>query len=161
MKKIIGLVLVSLMAFTNVAAADGIYYVVRHAEKQEGDNPILTEKGLKRAAHIVGMLKDENISRVFSTETYRTVMTATPMATKRGLAVELFNTDDLAGFADMLKALDGTFLIVAHSSSTPDLASLLSGTKQPKLDESDFEQIFKVVIKGDEATLTQSTTTFE
>jgi hypothetical protein len=60
----------------------------------------------------------------------------------------------------MLKSLNGTFLIVAHSSSTPDLASLLSGTKQPKLEETDYEQIFKVVIEGDKATLTQFQTTF-
>lgn len=160
MRKLIGLIMVSLLAMTHFAHADGTYYVVRHAEKQDGDNPILTKKGMKRAAHIVAMLKDEPISRVFSTETYRTVMTATPMAADRGVAVELFSTDDLDGFADMLKGLQGTFLIVAHSSSTPDLASLLSGTKQPKLAETDFEQMFKVVIEGDKATLTQFQTTF-
>lgn len=160
MKKIIGLIVITVLGMVSVAQADGTYYVVRHAEKQDGDNPILTEKGVKRAAHIVGMLKNEPISRVFSTETYRTVMTATPTAADRGVAVELFTTDDLDGFANMLKGLDGTFLIVAHSSSTPDLASLLSGTKQPKLAETDYEQMFKVVIKDGKATLTQFQTTF-
>ena len=160
MKKIIGLILASYLVLTSCAHADSTYYVVRHAEKQDGDNPILTEKGVKRAEHIVEMLKNEPISRVFSTETYRTVMTATPTAADRGVAVELFSTDDLEGFSNMLKGLNGTFLIVAHSSSTPDLASLLSGIKQPKLSETDFEQMFKVVIEGDKATLTQFQTTF-
>lgn len=161
MRKFVGLVFVALLAFTGVAHADGTYYVVRHAEKQAGDNPILTHKGIKRAAHIAGMLKGEPIVEVYSTPTYRTIMTATPTAANKGLEVILFDTTDLAGFAEMLKAKSGTYLIVAHSSSTPDLASLLSGTAQPKLAETDFEQIFKVVIEGGVATLTQSTTTFE
>jgi len=165
MKKIF-VVILAVVCFAVPAFADGTYYVVRHAEKQAtdlsgGDNPVLTQKGVKRAAHIVSMLKNEPIEAVYSTETYRTVMTATPTAADRGLAVQLFSTDDLAGFADKLKAMDGTFLIVAHSSSTPDLASLLSGTTQPKLAETDYEQLFKVVIKDGAATLTQTTTTFE
>jgi phosphohistidine phosphatase SixA len=160
MKKIF-VVILAVVCFAVPAFADGTYYVVRHAEKMDGDNPVLTQKGVKRAAHIVSMLKNEPIKAVYSTETYRTVMTATPTAADRGLAVQLFSTDDLAGFADQLKAMDGTFLIVAHSSSTPDLASLLSGTTQPKLAETDYEQLFKVVIKDGVATLTQTTTTFE
>lgn len=165
MKKLILLVLTAMMAMVSVAHADGTYYVVRHAEKQAtdltgGDNPMLTEKGIKRAAHIVSILKNEKIDAVFSTETLRTVQTATPTAADQGLEVQPFSTDDLEGFANMLKTMNGTFLIVAHSSSTPDLASLLSGTKQPKLDESDYEQMFKVVIKDGKATLTQFQTTF-
>ena len=137
------------------------YYVVRHADKQDGDNPMLTAKGVKRAAHIAKMLKDEPIITVYSTETNRTIMTATPTAADKGVAVELFSTDDLEGFATHLKSKDGTMLIVAHSSSTPDLASLLSGVKIPKLDETDFEQLFKVTITDGVASLKKMTTTFE
>lgn len=165
MKKIIGLIVITVMGMVSVAQADGTYYVVRHAEKQAtdltgGDNPMLTEKGVKRAAHIVSILKNEKIDAVFSTETLRTVQTATPTAADRGLEVQPFSTNDLEGFANMLKSMDGKFLIVAHSSSTPDLASLLSGTKQPKLAETDYEQMFKVVIKDGKATITQFQTTF-
>lgn len=166
MKKLFAAIFMVLMAMPAAIAADSTYYVVRHAEKQAtdlsgGDNPVLTEKGVKRAAHIVSMLKDVPIDGVYSTETYRTVMTATPTAAARGLVVKLFTTDDLEGFAQQLKAMSGTYLIVAHSSSTPDLASLLSGTDQPKLDESDYEQLFKVEITDGEATLTKMVTTFE
>jgi hypothetical protein len=73
----------------------------------------------------------------------------------------LFNTDDLDAFAATLKAQEGTFLIVAHSSSTPDLASLLAGIKIPKLEETDFEKMFKVVITDGKPMLTKMTTTFE
>lgn len=150
---------IGLTPLTQVFAAT--YYVVRHAEKQDGDNPMLTAKGIKRAAHIAKMLKDVPIIAVYSTETNRTIMTATPTAADKGVAVELFSTDDLDGFAAHLKSKNGIMLIVAHSSSTPDLASLLSGVKIPKLDEMDFEQLFKVTIMGGVANLEKMTTTFE
>ena len=107
------------------------------------------------------MLEGVPINAVYSTETYRTVMTATPTAADRGLEVKLFSTEDLDAFSNELKAMDGTFLIVAHSSSTPDLASLLSGVSIPKLEETDYEKLFKVVITGGEAKLTKMVTTFE
>ncbi len=166
MKKIFLAISLVFALTASAIAADSTYYVVRHAEKQAtdlsgGDNPVLTQKGVKRAAHIVTILKDEKINAVYSTETYRTVMTATPTAAARGLEVKLFSTDVLAEFAEKLKAMEGTYLIVAHSSSTPDLASLLSGENLPKLDESDYEQMFKVEITDGVATLTQFQTTFE
>jgi len=163
MKKILAaMIAVSvLMISTATQAAESIYYVVRHAEKMDGDDPLLTAKGLRRAAHISGMLKDAPIKAIYSTLTNRTIMTATATAADKGIAVQLFSTDDLSGFADALKAQIGVFLIVAHSSSTPDLASLLSGTKQPKLAETDFEQLFKVTITDGDAVLAKMVTTFE
>lgn len=162
MKKILIFVLGVFVFGTTLAQAfESTYYVVRHAEKQDGDNPVLTTKGVKRAAHIVGMLEGEPIKAVYSTETYRTVMTATPTAADRGLEVRLFSTETLEQFSNELKAMDGTFLIVAHSSSTPDLASLLSGEAIPKLEETDYEQLFKVVITDGQAVLTKMVTTFE
>ena len=160
MKKIISAFLVVFLIVPAALAADSTYYVVRHAEKMDGDNPVLTQKGVQRAAHIAGMLKDAPLKAIYSTDTNRTIMTATATAAAKGLAVELFSTDDLQAFADKLKAMDGTYLIVAHSSSTPDLASLLSGTTQPKLDESDYEQLFIVTITDGAASLEQTTTTF-
>ncbi len=146
---------------TVTQAAESTYYVVRHAEKMDGDDPLLTAKGLRRAAHISDMLKGAPIKAIYSTDTNRTIMTATATAADKGVAIELFSTDDLSAFADMLKTREGTFLIVAHSSSTPDLASLLSGEDIPKLDESDYEQMFKVVITDGRAVLTKMKTTFE
>ena len=154
-------VILVVISFSGYAFADGTYFVVRHAEKQGGDNPVLTQRGVKRATHIMNILKNEPIKAVFSTETYRTVMTAMPTAAYRELPIILFSTDDLSGFSKKLKAMDGTFLIVAHSSSTPELASLLSKVPLPKLDEMDFEQLFKIVIKDGNSILTKMTTTME
>ena len=163
MKKNTLIILAALMMAipAGAQAFESTYYVVRHAEKMDGDDPLLTAKGLRRAAHIAAMLDSTPIKRVYSTMTHRTIMTATVTAAAKGVAIEPFSTDDLATFAEKLKAQEGVFLIVAHSSSTPDLASLLSGVKIPKLDESDYEQMFKVTITDGEPVLEKMTTTFE
>ena len=148
-------------ASVTVQAAESTYYVVRHAEKMDGDNPMLTAKGVSRAAHVANMLADAHIKAIYSTQTNRTIMTATGTTVAKGVAVQLFSTDDLETFSEQLKSQEGTFLIVAHSSSTPDLASLLSGTKQPKLEETDFEKLFKVTIKEGVASIEVLLTTFE
>ena len=159
-RKIFTVILV-IISLAGHAFADGTFFVVRHAEKQDGDNPVLTQQGVKRATHIMKMLKNEPIKAVFSTETYRTVMTAMPTAADHELPIVLFSTEDLPDFAKKLKAMDGTFLIVAHSSSTPELAALLSKIPLPKLDEMDYEKLFKVVTKNGNSKLIKMITTLE
>ncbi|MBL4602619.1 MAG: histidine phosphatase family protein [Emcibacteraceae bacterium] len=162
MKKIfLSILAICCLLVPALAQAESTYYVVRHAEKMAGDDPLLTSKGLRRAAHISGMLADVSIDGVYSTQTNRTLMTATVTAASKGVTVEIFSTDDLGAFAAMLKKREGTFLIVAHSSSTPDIAALLSREEIPKLDEDDFEKLFKVVITDGVAELEVLTTTFE
>ena len=60
-------VILVVISFSEYAFADGTYFVVRHAEKQGGDNPVLTQRGVKRATHIMNILKNEPIKAVFST----------------------------------------------------------------------------------------------
>ena len=47
-------------------------YMVRHAEKEKGDDPALTDNGKKRAERLAKLLKNENVVKVYSTETRRT-----------------------------------------------------------------------------------------
>ena len=163
MKKIfLSLLILGLFGLAPAATAfESTYYVVRHAEKQGGDDPLLTAKGLRRAAHIAAMLKDVTLDQIYSTDTNRTIMTATPTAANKGIAIEMFSTDDLESFAAMLKTKEGIFLIVAHSGSAPETASYLSGIQIPELDETDYEKLFKVVITDGKPTLVLMETTFE
>ena len=46
-------------------------YMVRHAEKEKGDDPALTDNGKKRAERLAKLLKNENVVKVYSTETRR------------------------------------------------------------------------------------------
>lgn len=162
MKKIfLFLVTVCVLSVPGVLQAESTYYVVRHAEKMAGDDPLLTAQGLMRAEQLAVRFRDVDFGAIYSTNTNRTIMTATPTAAEKGMAVEIFSTDDLGAFAAMLMKREGTFLIVAHSSSTPDTAALLSGVDIPKLDEADFEKLFKVTITDGNAELEVLTTTFE
>ena len=47
-------------------------YLVRHAEKISGEDPLLTAGGNKRAGDLMRALKDKNIKRIYVTEYKRT-----------------------------------------------------------------------------------------
>jgi len=55
-------------------------YLVRHAEKQKGSDPMLTEAGEERALKLLSILKDQGVDAVYSTPYNRTKSTAAPTA---------------------------------------------------------------------------------
>ena len=57
-------------------------YIVRHAEKSivPADDPHLLPEGIQRAEALKDFLKNKNIGYIFSTNTNRTVETATPLS---------------------------------------------------------------------------------
>ena len=63
---------------------DTTIYLVRHAEKQAGDNPDLTVVGRARADILSRELQDAGLTEVWSTDTIRTIETAKPTATRAG-----------------------------------------------------------------------------
>ena len=61
-------------------AAPTTVFVVRHAEKGEGDNPSLTAAGLARAEGLARALRSAGVDAVYSTDLCRTAQTADPTA---------------------------------------------------------------------------------
>lgn len=153
MRKLIGLVLVMLL-FAAVAQSKSIY-LIRHAEKLDdgSKNPVLTIKGQQRAQNLSGILSHAGITQVYATDYHRTQMTAKPLADYLGIEVTLYNPSKLQAFAEQMKVQDESVLIVGHSNTTPELTHLISGKPVIKLEESDFDYIFQVVIKGGQTTL--------
>ena len=74
------LLLLLVPAFT--ARAELIVVIVRHAEKASGksDDPSLSEAGRARAEILLRILRDSEISAIFTTEFKRTKETAAPIA---------------------------------------------------------------------------------
>ena len=105
-------------------------YLVRHAEKEAGEDPRLTAAGEERAQHLRKLLSGKRLSAVYSTQTQRTQMTAEPTAQDHQLDVQAYDPGDLAGFADELKHKHQgeSILVVGHSNTTPALVNALSKT---------------------------------
>lgn len=131
-------------------AASATFYLVRHAEKEAGSDPMLTAEGELRAERLAGLMETADVESIWSTFTNRTLLTAEPTAISLGLQVQSYNADDLAGFADILKARGGVTLVIGHSNTTPVLAAALTGRDEgPWFDESDYETLIRVDVNAE------------
>lgn len=124
---------------------DTVYYLFRHAEKlADSPDPGLTEDGQARAEKLAAMLKDEGVTRIFSSNYKRTRDTVGPLAEATGVEVEIYDPRDLPGFADQLREMDGVIIISGHSNTTPELTALLSGYATEPMEESEYDRFYMV-----------------
>jgi broad specificity phosphatase PhoE len=134
-----------------VASADAKFiYLTRHAEKSAtGSDPVLTPDGVTRANNIAATLRKSGITSIYSSNTVRTRQTAQPLATLSNLAVQTYDSNQLAAFAQQLRALPGNTLVVGHSDTTPELIRLLSGDVVPAIAETEFDRLYQIAIGQD------------
>lgn len=124
-------------------------YLVRHAEKQTGDNPALTDAGQTRANTLADLLSDKGLTEIYSTDYKRTLQTAAPIAERTRLEVKLYDASDLEAFAEVLKAKQGVILVVGHSNTTPPLAAALGGAPGTPIDEStEYDRLYVIDLTG-------------
>ena len=124
-------------------------YLVRHAEKQTGDNPALTDAGKARADTLAEILSDKGLTEIYSTDYKRTLETAAPIAEQTRLEVQLYDASDLDAFAEILKSKQGVLLVVGHSNTTPPLAAALGGDPGTPIDEStEYDRLYVIDLSG-------------
>ena len=132
-------------------SADFTLYLVRHAEKQvDSKDPSLTYCGEQRAKQLASILSKTTIEQVYSTSYKRTMQTANPTAKKHNVSVKLYSPADLEQFSTLLRQYQKDALVVGHSNTTPQLASILSGEKVAPLTEKDYQMLYQIqFIKGE------------
>ena len=142
--------LVSAACMSSPPPPETLIYLVRHAEKQTGDDPSLTAEGLARAEELALTLKHAGITQIYSTDTARTRQTAAPLAAALSLPVELYDASDLPAFANQLTAQTGTILVVGHSNTTPPLVEFLGGDPGTEINElGEFDRLYVLHISGE------------
>jgi len=137
---LITLCFISISAF---AAPDQIL-LLRHAEKQAGKDPSLTDRGKQRAIWLADFLSEYQPNKLFTTDYKRTKETLAPLAKKQQITVVIYNPRELSAFAEKLKKLNGTIVVAGHSNTTPKLAGLLTGKKYKQFDEKEFDSYFEI-----------------
>jgi broad specificity phosphatase PhoE len=129
------------------ALPDTTIYLVRHAEKQAGDDPDLTVVGRARADILSQELQDAGLTEIWSTDTKRTVSTAKPTSMRTGLPVQIYDAGRQAAFANRLKTTPGTMLVVGHSNTIPDLVGLLGGKPgAPIVEATEYDRLYVVTV---------------
>ena len=135
--------------------------LVRHAETAavtgEGRDPELAAAGSERAAELIHVLGEVDISAVYSTPFKRTRNTAQPIADHLGVEVQVI--EPTATFvADMAKILrtdhEGeVVLVVSHSNTVPAIIDALGGGPYEQLGHDEYDDLFVVTISDGRTTV--------
>jgi broad specificity phosphatase PhoE len=140
--------IIALFFFSNLSIADNTVYLVRHAEKLiiDGEhNPDLNAIGQFRALNIAKQLSQVGITDIYSTQYHRTLQTAKPLADFLNLEIKDYDPRNLEEFAEQIKSIKGTILIVGHSNTTPMLTSLISGKTVKPIAENEYDNLYQVI----------------
>jgi phosphohistidine phosphatase SixA len=128
-------------------------YLVRHAEKQSGTDPELTDAGKKRAGDLMRTLQNKKVQRIYVTQFKRTQITGDSMRLQLGIdtvhyqadenGIDLFNK--IAAHGDFNKSI----LIIGHSNTVPDYIKKLGVANYPQanIGDTEFDNLFKVYYK--------------
>ena len=154
--KVFIIILINLGFLVPAFSADYTLYLVRHAEKQTDSNdPSLTYCGQQRALQLASILSKTPIEQVYSTSYKRTMQTANPTAKKHNTSIKFYSPSDLEQFSTLLKHYQKNALVVGHSNTTPQLASLLSGKEIAPLTEKDYQMLYQIQFINEEVVLTE------
>jgi broad specificity phosphatase PhoE len=113
-----------------------VVLIVRHAEKaSDADDSPLTDAGTTRAQSLIGVVKNTNVSAIYTTQFRRNHDTAKPLSERTGVAVtempvDLQNPGDYGKklAKDILEKHAGqTVLVVGHSNTVPLIIDALTG----------------------------------
>jgi phosphohistidine phosphatase SixA len=128
-------------------AATTIVYVVRHAEKIDNSaDAALSPAGIERARLLARVLADVPLAAVYHTKYARSRETGRPTAQARG--VPLIEINQRAELAAQLRATPAgkSALVVGHSNTVPEILAALGATGDFPVEESEFDNLFVVVL---------------
>ena len=131
MKKLVVLLVILFCSLSSFAQEVSTYYLVRHAEKDLSDktnsNPELTDLGHQRALRWSSVFENVTFDAVYSTNYLRTIATAKPTASAKGLEIQFYNPRELYSKDFQQETLGKTVLVVGHSNTTPQFVNAILG----------------------------------
>ncbi|MDA7427154.1 phosphoglycerate mutase family protein [Primorskyibacter aestuariivivens] len=121
-------------------------FLIRHAEKEMGDDPALTEAGRIRATRWALMLEQAGINAVITTDARRTQETGGIIAEALDLPMGEIDRRDIAGLIDLMSFdhEEDRVLVVAHRETIPSILSALGLFDAVSIAEDDFANLFTV-----------------
>ena len=153
---IAGVIALAMLAVPEVAHAQRLVFIVRHAERaDEGgqarqmsapSDPLLSAAGQARAAKLRTMLADAGISAIYVTEFRRTQDTGLPLAQTLGLTEQRVPSADTAGLVTQLRQRhrDDVVLVIGHSNTVPAIIKALGGPSVT-VGDNEYDSLFILV----------------
>jgi broad specificity phosphatase PhoE len=127
--------------------------LVRHAEKSTTpkDDPVLSDAGKARAAHLAEMLRATGVTAIYTTNLQRTGLTAEPLAKQLSISPTVFDAKDSSVFSKAIRDKNAgqTVLVVGHSNTVPEIIHGLGGPAMDEIDETEYDNLFIVTMPKD------------
>jgi len=129
-------------------------YIVRHAEKLVGEDPLLTDDGNKRAGDLMRTLTGKNIKRIYVTEFKRTQNTGDSLHFLAGIdTVQIIADTSCSSLFESItshKDWNNPILIITHSNIIQKIIYKLGVTDFPQenIPANEFDNLYLVSIKG-------------
>lgn len=124
------------------------FILVRHAETSgAGSNPNLSAVGQTRATELNRILSNINLNAVYSTNFNRTLQTAQPTATGKGLTITQYDPFAPNTLIDnvLLSFPEGVVLVVGHSNTIPAMLNAMVGSNVfTDIPESEYDNLYIV-----------------
>jgi len=142
------IIIAAILLFTlSAVAASPIIFVVRHAEKSaDGNDPDLSAAGQQRAEGLARIVKDAEITAIFTTEFKRTQETAAPIAKELHVSPTVIPADQIFALVEKLRGLKGNGLVVGHGNTIPDLVKALGIATPVNVPENDYSELFFIIL---------------
>ncbi len=122
--------------------------LVRHAERlNDTDTTSISESGIERAKALENVVREVGIQRIYVSEKIRTVQTAAPATTRRGIIATRITASDISRYVDSVKSHRGDgILIVGHSDTLPQIIRKLGISDVPTIPLNQFDDLFVVTM---------------
>jgi broad specificity phosphatase PhoE len=118
------------------------FYVMRHLQKGEGQDPPLSVEGQANARRLIGFFAAEPVRVIYVSTTRRARETAAPLAKKLRVKVRRYDPADTPGLVARVLAQRGPVLVVGHSNTVPEIVARLGGERPAPLADTDFGDIW-------------------
>lgn len=152
------------VTFQNTAAAQAEpaatrIFIVRHAEKESGKDPVLTPAGNARAGDLMRALQQEGVQKIYVSQYKRTQMTADSMRLQLNINTVQYSADTICDNLVNTIMENGDFgktiLIIAHSNTIPQIIRKFGVTDYPYGDipDNEFDNLFLITYKKEKAKL--------
>ena len=125
-------------------AADPHYFVTRHLQKAEGNDPGLTEQGRSCAVRLAERLDDQGIRTIYVSTTRRARETAAALATRLGLAPATYDPANTPALVARLRSERGGVLVVGHSNTVPDIVAQLGGERPAPIADDRYGDLWRI-----------------
>jgi len=128
-------------------------YLVRHAEKQSGTDPALTEKGYKRAGALLQTLKHKHLHHIYVTQYKRTQMTGDSLRIQLSIDTVHYAADttgeDVYNKIIANNEAGKTILIIGHSNTIPKIIKKLGATdyNTSTIPDAEYDNLYLITYK--------------